>query len=212
MAVISAFALNNWNDNRKDRKAESKILLEIRNGLEKDDLDIRTNMMGHQQGMKSCKFWRQVISNEMPNLDTLQHYYFILVRDFVSIQNSSGYETLKSKGFELIANDSLRMDIISLYEFDYQILRKLEEDYHEQQFQENYYYEINKFIAPHFQYDSNGDIIGMQLPIDLEETDRKILLSYLWKIEFNRKFIMELYQDVLVKIEALKNKIEMELK
>ena len=35
-AVISAFALNNWNDNRKDQNAEQKILIEIKNGLEKD--------------------------------------------------------------------------------------------------------------------------------------------------------------------------------
>jgi heme O synthase-like polyprenyltransferase len=36
IAVIAAFALNNWNDNRKDRIAESKILTEISNGLELD--------------------------------------------------------------------------------------------------------------------------------------------------------------------------------
>ena len=32
IAVISAFALNNWNDNRRDRLAENKILTEIYNG------------------------------------------------------------------------------------------------------------------------------------------------------------------------------------
>ena len=36
IAVSSAFALNNWNDNRRDRNAERKILEEIYNGLEKD--------------------------------------------------------------------------------------------------------------------------------------------------------------------------------
>ena len=36
IAVISAFALSNWNDNRRDHRAETKILTEIYNGLEKD--------------------------------------------------------------------------------------------------------------------------------------------------------------------------------
>ena len=46
VALISAFALNNWNDNRKDSLAESKILLEILNGLEKDKKDIELNVKG----------------------------------------------------------------------------------------------------------------------------------------------------------------------
>ena len=40
IAVISAFALNNWNDHRKDREAEEKILIEIDKGLDKDLYDL----------------------------------------------------------------------------------------------------------------------------------------------------------------------------
>ncbi|WP_417612232.1 hypothetical protein [Owenweeksia hongkongensis] len=36
IAVVSAFALNNWNENRRDAHSENKILMEIYNGLEKD--------------------------------------------------------------------------------------------------------------------------------------------------------------------------------
>lgn len=61
-------------------------------------------------------------------------------------------------GFELIDTDSLRSKIISLYEFDYQTLRKLEEEYYELQFQENYYTEPNNAIAPNFKYDEKGNI------------------------------------------------------
>ncbi|MEZ4957419.1 MAG: hypothetical protein R2825_27930 [Saprospiraceae bacterium] len=35
IAVISAFALNNWNDNRRDEQAAAKILTEISNGLQR---------------------------------------------------------------------------------------------------------------------------------------------------------------------------------
>ena len=40
IAVISAFALNSWNENRRDYNAETKILSEISNGLQKDIKDI----------------------------------------------------------------------------------------------------------------------------------------------------------------------------
>ena len=36
IAVVSAFALNNWNLNRRDRVAEKEILIEVKNGIEND--------------------------------------------------------------------------------------------------------------------------------------------------------------------------------
>lgn len=212
IAVISAFALNNWNDNRRDNKAESKIFSEILNGLEKDLQDVKVNVLGHEQGLKACSFWLRIFTNKESNLDTLQQYYFVLTRDFVSIQNTSGYETLKSKGLELIKNDSLRTKIISLYEYDYKTLMKLEEEYNELQFQQNYFQEINSFIAPQFKFDLNGNISGIDLPINLNKSERNILLSYLWKIRINRKFILQSYGDVEDKINKLSIEIEKELK
>lgn len=211
VAVISAFALNNWNDNRRDDRAESKILTEILNGLEKDETDVEINLMGHEQGIRSCKFWRAIINGENRNLDTLGDYYLALTRDFTSIQNTSGYETLKSRGFELIDNDSLRAKIISLYEFEYQTLRKLEEEYYELQFQENYFPELNNAIAPNFMFDAIGNIIDLKLPIELTEPKKKILLSYLWKIQVNRRFVIHYYDGVKLKINELQQEIEAEL-
>ena len=39
VAVVSAFALTNWNDNRKSSHSEQKILTEIRNGISIDKQD-----------------------------------------------------------------------------------------------------------------------------------------------------------------------------
>lgn len=44
IAVVAAFSLNNWNDNRKSEFSEDKILKEISNGLEKDLSDIEANL------------------------------------------------------------------------------------------------------------------------------------------------------------------------
>lgn len=212
VAVIAAFALDNWNDNRRDNKAESKILMEILNGLQKDEKDAEINLIGHEQGIESCKFWRNIINNETQKLDSLGLYYLALTRDFTSIQNTSGYETLKSRGFELIDNDTLRSKIISLYEYDYQTLSKLEEEYYELQFQENYFAEINKAIATNFIYDPKGNIINIKLPVNLTESEKNILLSYLWKIQINRIFVMSFYKEVKIKINELQDEISLEIK
>lgn len=211
IAVISAFALNNWNDNRRDNQAATKILTEISNGLEKDLDDININIRGHKSGINACIYWRKIISNQEVDIDSLARYYMGLTRDFFSAQNNSGYETLKSRGLELVKNDSLRFDIISLYEYDYESLKTMEENYYEMQFQENYFEDFNKSLAPYFVFDDKGDIVGLNSPVKLKPSEKNILLSYLWKIEKNRNFIMSFYGLMENKINDLTQQIDNEI-
>ena len=211
IAVLSAFALNNWNDNRRDHQAETSILREIANGLDEDLTDIKANMRGHREGLKSLQFFRSALRNKPIIADSIEHYYFYLTRDFISIQNSSGYTSLKSRGLELVDNDSLRSQIISLYEFDYNILLKLEEEYREMQFQDSYFKEINQSFASAFVFNDNGEITTLQLPVKISKQEKSELLSYLWKIERNRKYILNYYEAVEEKIIDLERAIRTEI-
>lgn len=211
IAVISAFALNNWNDNRRDNNIEQKILIEIKNGLEKDFEDLETNIKGHKQGIKACQFWRNIINDKEVTIDSLQLKFIRLTRDFTSLQNNSGYETLKSKGLELIKNDSLRSELISLYEYDYQTLRKLEEEYDEMQYQKNYFKDINGRLAPHFVFDQKGNLINIETPLNLDKKNKNILMSYLMKMELNRNMILRLYKNTKEKIKQLEFEIEKDI-
>lgn len=212
IAVISAFALNNWNDNRNNRLAENKILTEIYNGLEKDLSDIHLNKLGHEMGLRSTAFFRDATMNRSIDQDSVTFHYFNLTRDFISLQNTSGYETLKSKGLEIVKNDSLRAQIISIYEHEYNALRKFEEEYFELQFQENYFNEINKYIAPSFIFDTMHVIKGIDLPMNLSQKDKNIFLSYLWKIDVNRKFMLHYYSEVETKIYDLKTQLDHQIR
>ena len=211
IAVVSAFALNNWNDTKNANKSESKILIEIANGLEKDLEDIKQNKHGHEQGISACKYFRNAMSNKNVNPDSLMIHYNNLTRDYISIQNTAGYQTLKSRGLELIKNDSLRLKIISLYEFDYQILRKLEEEYYEMQFHENYFKEINKSIVPNFNFDENNMVSGANLPLKMPIEEKRIILMYLSKIQGNRNFIMNFYSQIEEKIVEVQKNINQEI-
>lgn len=211
IAVIAAFALNNWNDNRKNDISENKILMEIANGLEKDLSDIRHNMYGHEMGMKACGYFSDIFTGKEVNPDSLMSHYFSLTRDFVCIQNVAGYETLKSKGLELVKNDSLRHEIISLYEYDYTVLRKLEEEYSEMQFHESYFKEINAELAPYFKLDSTQRLAGLNLPLDIEDSQKKKMLVYLWKIEVNRSFTLDFYAQIEQKIMRARENIALEI-
>lgn len=212
IAVISAFALNNWNENRRDFEAETKILVEMSSGLSKDILDIENNIGGHELGLDACKYFRRVINNTENNVDTLSKYYYCLMRGFFPVQNKSGYETLKSKGLELIKNDSLRFHILSLYDFDYYAIKRLEENSYEMQFDEHYSTEINQILSKNFQFDEAGSIAGLRIPLEYSDKEKQLFLTYLWQIEINRKFMIGYYLEVKDKIQSLKDEIEAELK
>lgn len=211
IALISAFALNNWNDKRHSRNAENKVLTEISIGLEKDLADIKVNETGHKNGIRSANFFRDMIAGKPVRKDSIIIHYIALTRDFVSLQNTSGYEVLKSKGLELIENDSLRTMIVSLYEYDFNTLRKLEEEYSEMQFHENYFKEINAILSRHFIFDANKTLTGFNLPLKMSETEEKLFLTYLIKMQMNRAFILQFYSDIEKSIEKVQAQIKKEV-
>lgn len=211
IAVISAFALNNWNDNRRSNLAEQKILNEISNGLKKDIEDVEANMQGHKEGIKAIKYFRSAIGQKEVPQDSAIYYYIILTRDFISIQNRAGYETLKSRGLELIQKDSLRTQIISMYEYDYNILQKLEEEYSEMQFNDNYFKEINQSLAPNIIVNDDIVITGMSFPLNIPNEEKNVLLLYLFKMHYNRMFILQYYKDLEEKIKKIIQEIDAEL-
>ncbi|MGX7688539.1 hypothetical protein [Flectobacillus sp. BAB-3569] len=211
IGVFAAFALDSWNETRKDKYVEIKILSEINNGLKQDVKDIMLNMEGHQQGIQAASYFQKVILNQPVSSDSIRQYHFRLFRNFISIQNSSGYQTLKSKGLEIIENDSLRLQILSLYENDFNSIRKLEEDYSELQFHQVYYNKFNDYFSSNLILDAEGKLSGIRYPIILGQKEKNILLLDLWRIKRNRMFIISTCEDVIKKIKALQKNIEEEL-
>ena len=204
-----AFALNRWNEDRKDRNSEHKILLEIQHGLKSDLNDIGTNIWGHQKGLQACDAFVLAINGQ--EIDSVAFHYHHLFRDYVSIQNRSGYEALRSNGLQLVENDSLRSAIINLYDFNYEILEKLEESYQEMQYFSNYFEDMNEILIEHMQVDSAGNLTGFKIGDELEEGQRKYLLNQLNRIKENRAFVTDIYQLCLEEVKALDGMIRDEI-
>lgn len=211
IGVTMAFALDKWNEDRKENRSEIKTLIEIRNGLEADTRDLEDNIKGHKRGIQSCFYFRSLLDNQPVATDSIPIHFIVLFRDFISIQNSSGYESLKSRGLDLIKNDSLRLEIIAIHDFYYEIIEKLEEQYSEMQFHENYFDPINTILAEFLEFDANGRLITIKQPITLSIQDKNRILSYLWKIEYNRQYTLKNYEITLEKVKALIQHIDEEL-
>ena len=208
IGVTLAFALTTWNERKNRFVSADKTILEIRNGLEFDLEDFTHNMNGHKNGIYACQYFRNYLNDNHINRDSIGILYQGLLRDFISIQNKSGYESLKAKGLELLKDDSLRLETIALYDFYYEIIEKLEETYAENQYHESYFNRINDLLAEYMIFDERGRLINISPPNKLTEEERKLLLSYLWKIEGNRTFTINNYKLVEERIIHLMNHID----
>lgn len=212
IAVISAFALNNWNENRISSHSEQKILSEIKNSLKIDEHDFNNNIYGNKLSLKADSIFRSLLNGNKINQDSIALYYTILFRDYIPIVNKSAYESLKANNLKTVENDSLRIQIISLYDYYYSIIEKLEYEVPEMKSYKNYFSRINHLLNPYMEFDSNDDlkkIVGIE---KLNSSDKQEILSYLWRMRNNRKFKLGRYDLILKEMEKLELNIEKELK
>jgi len=141
--------------------------------------------------MAGCAYWLDYLNGGQAGGDTLALYYqHVIFRDYISIQNTSGYETLKSRGLELVEDDSLRNAIVSLYEYDYEIIKLFEEEYQEMQYFKNYYPLFQEELMPYMDLDSLGQVVKVRAIDGLEGERRKRLSNALFQIRHNRQFVL----------------------
>ncbi len=211
IAVVSAFALNNWNDNRNNNHSEQKILTEIKNSINIDIHDFNININGNKLSLKADSIFRALINGKKVSQDSIGIYYTILFRDYIPIINKSAYESLKANNLKTISTDSLRLQIISLYDYYYSIIEKLEYEVPEMKSYKNYFQRINTILYPLMEFNEHGELISINNLNQLDTNQKKEILSYLWRIRNNRIFKLRKYDQIIKVIEKVEKNISNEL-
>ncbi|UHO38875.1 hypothetical protein H5J24_01425 [Chryseobacterium capnotolerans] len=212
ISVILAFILTEWSANQGEKVSQSKILTEIHNGLQSDTKDFKANRDNHKISIRGVQVFRNWTSGKPVPQDSIALYYYALFRNYTPIINKTGYESLKANNLKTITNDSLRFGIISLYDYHYQIIEKLENSNSEMQDFTNYFKATNDIIHPYLIFDEKGNTKGLQLTHKLSENQKKELMSYFWRMELNKKFKVMRYNEVIKKQNELQKSISEELK
>ena len=207
LGVTIAFLANHWNEQRKERILEDKMLNGIYNELEADVRDIQLNINGHEQGLVAIKLFQRYCESEPVDFDSLGLYFKRLYRDYISIANTSTYETLKSRGLQIISNDQLRSRIVELYDFNYEITQKLEEGYFPSQFHQNYFGEIASHFKNHIELE--GSNVRIVKPYGKSPDPEMMLI--LSEIFDWRQFSIQAYQQNLDVIKTLREDLKAEL-
>ena len=128
IGILGAFMLNNWNEARKNTIQEKQLLKELILNLNSNIQEFNINITQQTDLIKSIDLILDHLENKKPYNDSLAfHFRELIYLETVTVSNSA-YERLKSTGFDIIRSDSLRMEIMQLFEMTYPNIIKLTRD------------------------------------------------------------------------------------
>lgn len=212
IGILIALQIGIWNNENQLKKIEIKYLTEIKNNLESDLPDVLFNLRFNESKLNSNKLILQFINREFPYSDSLNFHFSNLLFNTRTLVNSSTYQNLKSRGLEIISNDSLRQNITKLYEFDiYNLVDFEAKDDHAFQYN-TFIPEITKSIKFNTLNSQSGLPNGLAEPIDIKTIYDNYSLKNAIILNINlREYMISNYQDLRDQIENTIVEIEKEL-
>jgi len=122
IGILIALNLNNANETKKRHQRETTLLTELILNLKTNIQNLESDIKLQNVGLKSFDYVMDHIDNKRPFNDSLPSLLQYINQAPDVILTSSSYETLKSSGLELIRSDTIRQEIINLFEVTYPTL------------------------------------------------------------------------------------------
>jgi len=117
IGILIALSINNWNEERQNKKQETEILKSFQKSIKEDLIRLDGSLKRYNQSSSSINYLIHYLEQDLPYKDSLKfHFGNLSVLHHITV-NMSVFENLKSKGFDLISNDTLKEEIISFYDF-----------------------------------------------------------------------------------------------
>jgi len=126
LGISIAFNLEQWSEMRNNKKREIEILKDLKSGLLSDLVEMGDNIRSHEYSIRSSKIILKVINDNLLYHDSLDAC-FAYTHAFTTFSGRIGpIEQLKNTNLTIVSNDSLRSEIINIYDEVYPRIRLLE--------------------------------------------------------------------------------------
>ncbi|MFD1315155.1 DUF6090 family protein [Namhaeicola litoreus] len=211
IGILIALQINNWNESRKDKILEMKILNEINTNLKSTIASLNRTIELEETYVDYNFLILDYIDHQKQYDQKLDEAFGMYFWTVSSHPVSAGYDYLKTRGLELIANDSLRIEISLIFENELPVIQSENEKW-ANNLQQNvsYPYHVEHFIK--YYDDSNTEGIEYAKPMDYDSLmkDPKFK-SINTEIISNRKWNISTLKNIIIKIQQLMRKIEEEI-
>ncbi|WP_111668762.1 DUF6090 family protein [Algoriphagus litoralis] len=117
IGILIALQINTWNEERKNRAYEIKMLRELKSTLDKDIRYFSSQIRMLHDRERSANKLLEYYQTQEGDLDSLNFHMENLETGALFQYNAGTYGSIKSGGIDKITNDSLRSKMADLYEF-----------------------------------------------------------------------------------------------
>ena len=124
IGILIALQVNNWNERRKDRQKEQKILETLAENLERNCTIFKDGLHEIQKLNRSSSLVLDFFEGKVSYNDSLDNDFFYAQRTGVmqGLFSSEGYENYKNAGFDIILSDTLKREVLLLFEKRYPVV------------------------------------------------------------------------------------------
>ncbi|WP_370476950.1 DUF6090 family protein [Tamlana flava] len=190
IGILIALQINNWNENKKERKQEHKVLTELLSSLENNYTSMVSDSLNRVTWNTSSNIVINFLESDLPYSDTLNIHFQHARKPGTNLSLSyAGYEGLKNVGYDIITSDSLRKSIVELFELTHKAL--LEEMEYFESFQPNRQSNIDRL----FSYDDKNFNLNEPFNVPLKPNNidtlknDSIYLSLIKSVKIQRNII-----------------------
>jgi len=160
VGILIALSINNWNEYKKERRQEQKVLTELLSSLKNNYNRMVSDSLNRSSWNKSSDIVIYFCETGLEYSDTLNIHFQHARKPGTNLSLSfAGYEGLKNVGYDIITSDSIRKSIVELFELTHKSL--LEEMEYFESFQPDRQSHIDRL----FSYDD--DKFSLENPFDV---------------------------------------------
>lgn len=117
VGILLALQVNNWNEIRKTRKKEVKLLIELRDDLLETKNDLLTDIVKAQQILATTNsLYKAIIEDKISDTNPFNLSTGYILDTAMLFPKLSAYQAIQSEGITIISNDNLRNNITDLYQ------------------------------------------------------------------------------------------------
>ena len=185
VGILLALQVNNWNEARKARAYERKILAELKSSLQRNIEFSNWAISENESKMLSCQIILNHFDQGIPYHDSLAQHFSNGITWFNSDMRNPAYESLRSIGVHTISNDSIREGLGVMENPWITTLGERNEQYH--------FNVVAPAITDLFE---SGEMWGEMKPFDYQELSKsKKYRHILNTLISNRKWNIHFYRE-----------------
>ena len=210
IGILIALQLNNWNESRKETVIEVSILKELVSDLNSDLTSLNEDKQLNERAIHSNQLVHNFLVNSYAYHDSLDYHFGNIQYNTQFTVNTGGFENLKSRGFEIISNDSIRKAIIELQDRWYDYLFTIGH--------RNDVINFEQFSPKYQKYFTNFNNVFIEntvsfTPLNYEELkENNEFLQLISYQKFINEGTVQVLDNTILLINELIAKIELELK